>query len=52
MRIEDDNPAALKKAWVVNVPGYAPFTMVLQEDLDRKQATLQARVIWPRATCK
>lgn len=39
-----------RNAWVVHVPGYSPFTMVMGFIAAYDEALAVARSIWPSAT--
>ena len=38
----------MKRVWIVHVPGYSPFSMVLMEGpQDQAGALREAQLIWP-----
>lgn len=39
----------IKRGWMVHVPGYPPFQMIMDDVSDYQRALEAARLIWPQA---
>lgn len=40
----------MKRSWLVHVPGYAPFVMILMNDEDDAESVVKS--IWPNGRCE